>query len=333
MNVLITGSAGFIGFHLVKKFISEGYNITGIDNINDYYEVSLKHNRLLNCGIGIVDVRYNFPVKSKIWPNYTFIKINLEDTASIISLFETSKFDIVINLAAQAGVRYSLENPWSYIHSNVTGFLNILEGCKSSGVKKIVYASSSSVYGLSENFLLSETDNTDFPVSIYAASKKSNELMAYCYSHLYNIQTIGLRFFTVYGPWGRPDMAPFIFTNAILKNKELNIFNNGKMQRDFTYIDDIVEGIYSISIKSVSKRNVIFNIGNNKPVKLLDFIKCIEKELKISGFFKYMPMQPGDVVNTYANIDLIKKETGFSPKTRIDEGVREFIEWFLNYYK
>lgn len=333
MNVLITGSAGFIGFHLVKKFISEGYSITGIDNINDYYEVSLKHDRLLYCGIGIEDVRYNFPVKSKIWPNYTFIKINLEDTTAILSLFEISHFDFVINLAAQAGVRYSLENPWSYIHSNVTGFLNILEGCKSSGIKKIIYASSSSVYGLSDNILLSETDNTDFPVSIYAATKKSNELMAYSYSHLYNIQTIGLRFFTVYGPWGRPDMAPFLFTNAILKNKELNLFNNGEMQRDFTYIDDIVEGIYAISIKNVSKKNVIFNIGNSKPVKLLDFIKCIEKELKISGVFKYMPMQPGDVVNTYANIDSIYKETGFSPKMRIDEGVREFIEWFLNYYK
>ncbi len=348
MKILVTGTAGFIGFHTVLKLMDKCDDITGIDAINDYYDVNLKYGRLAETGIDRSDVEYNIPVKSKKSGKYKFIKLNLEDREAMNRLFEQEKFTHVCHLAAQAGVRYSIENPYAYIDSNINGFINILECCRNYKVEHLVYASSSSVYGLNEKIPFSTSDNVDHPVSLYAATKKSNELMAHAYSHLYKIPVTGLRFFTVYGPWGRPDMAYFSFTKAISEGKSINIFNNGDMMRDFTYIDDIVEGVVRVislvpqgssswsGMKpdpSCSKAPYkIYNIGNNNPVKLLDFVRVIEKELGKEGDKKYLPMQAGDVYATYADVDDIAKDTGFRPSTPIAEGMSKFIQWYKGYY-
>ncbi len=349
MNVLVTGAAGFIGFHTVQKLAARGVEITGIDNINDYYDVNLKYGRLKETGISRDGIEYNKPAKSSKYDNYTFIKMNLEDRVAINSLFKNGKFTHVCHLAAQAGVRYSLENPYAYIDSNISGFINILECCRHNSVGHLVYASSSSVYGLNEKIPFSTSDNVDHPVSLYAATKKSNELMAHSYSHLYKIPVTGLRFFTVYGPWGRPDMAYFSFTKAITEGRAISIFNNGDLMRDFTYIDDIAEGVVRIidlvpkgdpawsGIKPDPSCSVapykIYNIGNNSPVKLLDFVKVIENELGVEAEKRFMPMQPGDVYATYADVDDIARDTGFRPSTPIAEGMKKFIEWYRWYYK
>lgn len=349
MKILVTGTAGFIGYYTVLKLIDRCGSITGIDGINDYYDVNLKYGRLAETGINSKLIEYNTPVKSSKYDNYSFIKMNLEDRDAMNSLFEKEKFTHVCHLAAQAGVRYSLENPYAYIDSNISGFINILECCRHHGVKHLVYASSSSVYGLNEKIPFSTADNVDHPVSLYAATKKSNELMAHAYSHLYQIPVTGLRFFTVYGPWGRPDMAYFSFTKSISEGKPISIFNNGDMMRDFTYIDDIVEGVTRVIEKtpagnsswsglnpdpSCSKAPYkIYNIGNNKPVRLMDFVKVIEKELGREAIKNFLPMQAGDVYATYADVDDIAKDTGFRPSTSIDEGIGKFVNWYRSYYK
>jgi len=333
-TVLVTGAAGFIGFHLTKKLIAEGYYVVGIDNINDYYDVSLKEDRLRIL---------------KEPDDFSFSKISLEDNDSIKKIFSDNKIDYVINLAAQAGVRYSLENPYTYIQSNVVGFLNILEACRHNKVKHLVYASSSSVYGSNTKMPFSVHDNVDHPVSLYAASKKSNELMAHTYSHLYQLPTTGLRFFTVYGPWGRPDMALFLFTKAIIEGRPIDVYNHGKMKRDFTYIDDIVEGIYKTML-SIPKENKqwsgkspdpsssqapykIYNIGNNQPVELGRFIETIEESLNLKAVKNLMPIQPGDVPETYADVNDLISDTGFKPNTSIEKGIQNFINWYRDYYK
>ncbi|NQW59129.1 MAG: NAD-dependent epimerase/dehydratase family protein [Polynucleobacter sp.] len=333
MKVLITGTAGFIGFHAASKFLAAGFEVTGIDNINDYYDTDLKYDRLKESGIAKADVHYNASVRSSKWPKYKFLKLDLEDTENIDKLFHDNKFDVVIHLAAQAGVRYSLTNPRSYIQSNIVGFMNILEASRHNQVKRLVYASSSSTYGMSPKEMLSVTDNTDAPVSLYAATKKSNELMAHVYSHLYGYETIGLRFFTVYGPWGRPDMAPILFADAILNDKILRVFNHGEMQRDFTYIDDIVEGLFSISQVKLSKKYNVFNIGNNKPVQLLDFIKILEYELNKDAEKEFCELQPGDVIATWADIKEFIAATGYEPKMNIQKGVSLFVDWYKKYYE
>ena len=332
MNILVTGCAGFIGFHLTKALLANGNTVVGLDNLNDYYDVSLKKNRLKK----IVD------------KNFTFIKADLDQSNKINEIFSEGKFDSVINLAAQAGVRYSLKNPMAYINSNVVGFMNILEACRNYQTKHLIYASSSSVYGMNTSMPFSVTHNVDHPVSLYAASKKSNELMAHTYSHLYGLPTTGLRFFTVYGPWGRPDMALFLFTKAILEGKAIKVFNNGEMQRDFTYIDDIVEGILRLlNVPAKSNPNwngdtpdpssssapyKIYNIGNNSPVKLEYFISVIESSLGIKANKEYLPIQPGDVESTFADIDGLYEAIRFKPKTSIEVGVDNFIKWYKDYY-
>ncbi len=332
MKILITGAAGFIGFHTVKRYIKEGYEIVGADNINDYYDTSLKYDRLEACGIDKSNIHYNRITMSEKWSNFRFIKIDIVDGENLFQLFEYENFDLIIHLAAQAGVRYSLKNPESYIKSNIVGFFNILEGCRQYSVDNLLYASSSSVYGLSGK-LLSINDRTDTPISLYAATKKSNELMAHSYSHLYSIKTIGLRFFTVYGPWGRPDMAPFLFTDAILNDKPIKVFNHGKMKRDFTFIDDIVEGIFAISTTELKKQYNIFNIGNNSPVNLLDFISSLEKGIGKKAIKELRDIQPGDVVSTWADTKELVACTGYQPKTSINEGVKLFLDWYKDYYK
>lgn len=332
MKILVTGAAGFIGFHTVKKCIENGHTVVGLDNLNSYYDTTLKFDRLKECGINGSPLIENELLQSEKWPDYRFIKLDLVNGENLLNLFKKENFQLVIHLAAQAGVRYSLEHPDVYIHSNVTGFFNILEACRHSSSSRLLYASSSSVYGMSENENLSINDRTDSPVSLYAATKKSNELMAHAYSHLFNINTVGLRFFTVYGPWGRPDMAPILFTNAITKNLPIKVFNNGNLQRDFTYIDDIVEGIYSLVDSPSDKKYKLFNIGNQSPVKLLDFIECIEKELQKKAQMQMLEMQPGDVYSTCADIHELVEATGYKPKTNIDEGVKHFIKWYKAYY-
>lgn len=340
-KILVTGTAGFIGFHLVRKLIEKGHNVIGLDIINDYYDVELKYNRLKETGIIKSDIEYNILLQSTKHPSYSFIKLDLKDKIAIDDLFRNQKFDIVVNLAAQAGVRYSLTHPEVYIQSNIIGFFNILEACRNFPVKHLVYASSSSVYGSNTKLPFSTLDMVDHPISLYAASKKSNELMAHTYSHLFNIPTTGLRFFTVYGPWGRPDMALFIFAKAIIEGKEIEVFNNGNMQRDFTYVDDIVEGIVRvtnhppISNKSdeVKAPYKIYNIGNNNPVQLLDFISSIEHELKKTATKKFMPLQPGDVPSTYADVSDLVNDLDYKPSTSIESGIKNFIKWYLNYYK
>jgi UDP-glucuronate 4-epimerase len=348
MKILVTGTAGFIGFHLANRLLIEGHTLIGLDNINDYYDVELKHSRLLKAGIESTTIEYNKPVKSKTNPSYTFIQLNLEDRENLNLLFRKEKPELVCNLAAQAGVRYSLINPYAYIDCNIVGFINILEACRHNSVQHLVYASSSSVYGLNETMPFSEKDNVDHPVSLYAATKKSNELMAHTYSYLYNLPTTGLRFFTVYGPWGRPDMALFIFTRSILEGKPIQIYNNGQMERDFTYIDDIVEGIYRV-LGAPPKQNLewsgvkpdpsssvapykIYNIGNNKPVKLLDFIAFIEKAIGKKAVKEFMPIQPGDVPRTWAALDLLISDLEYKPDFPLDKGIQKFIDWYTGYY-
>lgn len=333
MKVLITGAAGFIGFHMVKKYVQTRCEVIGLDNINDYYDIGLKYDRLAECGISKTKIVYGEAIKSSLWNNYSFIKMDIHNDSGMNNLFQSEKFDLVINLAGQAGVRYSLENPKSYIESNIVGFLNILEGCRNTNVNKLLYASSSSVYGLSDKELLSITDSTDKPVSLYAATKKSNELMAHSYSHLFDLKTVGLRFFTVYGPWGRPDMSPFIFADAIVNNKPLKVFNHGQMKRDFTYIDDIVNGVFDIADKEINGQYNIFNIGNNYSVRLLYFIKCLENELQMKAHKVMEEMQPGDVLNTWADTKELVDIIGYKPRTKIEEGVKLFIKWYKEYYK
>jgi len=345
MKILITGTAGFIGFHLAKKLLDLDYDIVGLDNLNDYYDVKLKTDRLKESGI--LEVKENAVVESKSHPNYRFIKADIEDNETVARLFETENFDVVINLAAQAGVRYSLENPHSYIDSNISGFLNILEGCRHHPVQHLIYASSSSVYGSNTEMPFKTTDTVDHPVSLYAASKKSNELMAHTYSHLFEIPTTGLRFFTVYGPWGRPDMALFLFTKAMVEGKPIDVFNYGNMARDFTYVDDIVEGISRLIPKTPGRKNgedndvndnntrspyQLFNIGYGSPVKLMDFIREIEENLGIEADKNLMEIQPGDVPKTWAYVDDLFDLTGFRPKVSVKEGVKLFIDWYKNYY-
>lgn len=349
MKVLVTGTAGFIGYHVALELLNQGHDVVGLDCINDYYDVELKYSRLKNTGIPKDDIEYNALVGSELYKNYKFVKLKLEDKDCILSLFATERFDKVIHLAAQAGVRYSLTNPYTYIDCNIVGFIHILEGCRHNNVKHLVYASSSSVYGLNEDMPFSTSDNVDHPISLYAASKKSNELMAHTYSYLYNLPTSGLRFFTVYGPWGRPDMALFIFTKAILEGSPVNIFNNGHMERDFTYIDDIVNGIVKVAdnvpggepswsgqtpdpASSVAPYK-LYNIGNSNPVPLMKFIEAIEKELGKTAEKNYMPMQPGDVPKTWADVDHLKATTGYQPKTPVEEGIKNFLTWYLEYYK
>lgn len=338
MKVLVTGAAGFIGYHVSKKIIEAGHEVVGIDNINDYYDVNLKYDRLIELGIDKEKaIKFKTEVKSK-HSNFKFIRVNLEDKDYLPKIFKLKNFDIVCNLAAQAGVRYSLENPMAYIDSNIVGFTNLLECCRNSKIKHLIYASSSSVYGLNKKVPFSTEDNVDNPISVYAATKKSNELMAHTYSHLFKIPTTGLRFFTVYGPWGRPDMAMFLFTDAIINNKPIKVFNHGDMERDFTYIDDIVEGILRIIEKPIVERKEnkdyykLYNIGNNSSVKLLDFIKEIEISLKINAIKKMLPMQPGDVERTWANVDDLIKDYGYSPNTPVKIGVKNFIDWYKSYY-
>jgi UDP-glucuronate 4-epimerase len=348
-KVLITGTAGFIGFHLARKLIEQGYEVTGLDIINDYYDVELKYARLELSGISRNSIAYNQVVNSSHIKNYRFIKLKLEDREALFELFASNRFDVVVNLAAQAGVRYSLTHPQAYIDSNITGFLNILEACRHYPVENLIYASSSSVYGLNKNMPFSVKSNVDHPVSLYAASKKSNELMAHTYSHLFGVPTIGLRFFTVYGPWGRPDMALFIFTKAILAGEPIQVFNHGKMERDFTYVDDIVGGIERMvsnphlkgegwnpespdpSYSSAPYK--IHNIGNSSPVKLASFIEAIEKALGKKAEWKMMPIQPGDVERTWADVSSLQSDYNYNPNTPVETGIQRFVEWYMDYYR
>jgi len=334
MKILVTGAAGFIGFHLSKRFLSEGHEVVGLDCLNDYYSVDLKKDRL-----------------AQLTPNEKFkhVNIELQDDAAMDKLFAEEKFTHVVNLAAQAGVRYSIKNPRSYIQSNSVGFLNILEGCRHNGVEHCVFASSSSVYGLNTTMPFSVHDNVDHPISLYAATKKSNELMAHSYSYLYNLPCTGLRFFTVYGPWGRPDMALFLFTKAILEGKPINVFNHGKMRRDFTYIDDIVEGVVRVT-KRTARVNPewtgaspdpssscapykIYNIGNNNVEELSRYIEVLEKKLGMKAEKNYMDMQPGDVPATYADVEDLVQDVAFKPATSIEDGISRFVDWYRDYYK
>jgi len=351
MKILVTGTAGFIGFHLTKILLERGDEVVGIDNINDYYDVNLKYARLAELGINVEnnDFEWKEKVDSQIFEKHTFIKMDLSDTQSIYTLFEEEKFDAVCNLAAQAGVRYSLENPHTYIQSNIVGFMNILEACRHNGVKNLCYASSSSVYGLNKSQPFKTSDHTDHQISIYAATKKSNEMMAHTYAHLYNISTTGLRFFTVYGPWGRPDMAPMLFADAILNNRAIKVFNHGKMSRDFTYIADIVDGIVKV-IDNPAKTNSafdtsnpdpssslssyrIYNIGNNAPLSLMTFIETLEASLGKEAKKNFMDMQDGDVVSTYADVSDLIRDFNYKPDTPLVEGVKHFVSWYKQFYK
>lgn len=334
MKILVTGAAGFIGFHLVKRLLNENHMVVGLDNINDYYDVNLKYARLNECGIFRDEIDEGKYATSHKYSDYRFIKMNLEDDLDLRSVFEVGNFDVVCNLAAQAGVRYSIDNPRAYVQSNLVGFLNILEGCRNYGVRHLVYASSSSVYGGNEKVPFSTKDRVDNPVSLYAATKKSNELMAHSYSHLYKFKTTGLRFFTVYGPWGRPDMAPFIFSNAILNSTSINVFNNGNMFRDFTFIDDIIEGIQRIMTNPSNQidKYKVYNIGNNSPVKLLDFIGGLEKTFGIVVKKEMKPMQMGDVYQTWADCADLIKDFNYKPSTELINGIESFVKWYKNFY-
>jgi len=334
MKILVTGAAGFIGFHVCKQLLERGEEVTGIDNMNDYYDVSLKEARL-----------------SMLLPyaGFRFVRMDIADRSAMEELFRTGAFEKVVNLAAQAGVRYSLINPHAYIESNIVGFTNILEGCRHNGVKHLVYASSSSVYGANETMPFSVHDNVDHPLSLYAASKKANELMAHTYSHLYNLPTTGLRFFTVYGPWGRPDMALFLFTDAIVNNKPIKVFNFGKHRRDFTFVDDITEGIIR-TLDHTAEPNPewsglkpdpgtsrapwrVYNIGNSSPVDLMDYIKAIEDQLGRTAEKEYLPLQPGDVPDTYADVDQLMQDVNYKPETTVQQGIKRFVAWYKEYYK
>ena len=346
-KVLVTGAGGFIGFHLSGKLLAAGYEVVGIDSLNDYYDPKLKYDRLQILGIPKNSISYNHKTESS--SSFSFYQLKLEDKDNIATLFKNEQFDCVINLAAQAGVRYSIVNPHVYLESNIIGFLNILEGCRHNKTNHLIYASSSSVYGLNTKMPFSVNNNVDHPISLYAASKKANELMAHSYSYLYGIPTTGLRFFTVYGPWGRPDMALFMFAKNILAGKPIDVFNNGNMLRDFTYIDDIVESITRLIPKipqpdknfsgmepnpSTSPAPYrIYNIGNNSPVRLMDFIHEIENVLGKKALINYMPLQPGDVPETYADVSSLFETIDFKPETKVKDGIRSFVTWYLDYYK
>jgi UDP-glucuronate 4-epimerase len=339
MKILVTGAAGFIGFHLCKSLLSKGYNVVGLDNINDYYNVNLKYDRLNELGISR-DQSERFLKKStgsKYNNQFQFVRMNLEDREYLPILFSESKFDVVCNLAAQAGVRYSIENPETYIDSNIVGFLNILECCRHHNIQHLLYASSSSVYGENKKVPFSTSDNVDHPISLYAATKKSNELMAHTYSHLFGIPTSGLRFFTVYGPWGRPDMAIYLYADAISKGRSIKVFNNGDMIRDFSYIDDIINGI-EILLDIPPKANDetaayrVSNIGNGSPESLGNFIKAIETSFGVEAKKEFLPMQPGDVTKTWADISNIEK-MGYQSSTNIKDGVSNFVTWYKKYNK
>ncbi|GMN12039.1 NAD-dependent epimerase [Croceitalea sp. MTPC9] len=338
MKILVTGAAGFIGFHVCKSLLEKRHEVVGLDNINDYYDTTLKFDRLKELGIQENQGKNeNLLVQSVTHTNFSFVRMALEDRENLPELFKTESFDVVCNLAAQAGVRYSLENPEAYIDSNLVGFLNILEACRHNNIEHLVYASSSSVYGANDKVPFETKDRVDNPVSLYAATKKSNELMAHTYSHLFNLPTTGLRFFTVYGPWGRPDMAMFLFTDAILNDRPIKVFNNGQLERDFTYIDDIVEGVIKIIESNTAQQAVdvpykVYNIGNNQSVKLMDFIQSIEESLGVEAKKDMLPMQPGDVVRTWANVNDLIADHGYSPNTPVKEGIVHFIDWYKNYY-
>lgn len=341
-KILITGAAGFIGFHLAKLLIKNNYQVVGLDVINNYYDPNLKLARLENLNINTSDIEYNKPIDGDI----RFIKLDLQDLENLKELFKKEKFDFVMNLAAQAGVRYSLINPHAYVDSNITGFLNILESCRAYPVKHLVFASSSSVYGLSEEIPFNVSSHTDHPLAMYAASKKANEMMAHSYAHLFNIPSTGLRFFTVYGPWGRPDMALAIFTKAIVEDKPFEVFNHGDMSRDFTYVDDIVESIkrllplapkpnnsdFDAKHPDPSKSSApyqLFNIGNNSPVQLMDYVQAIEKAVGKKGKIVFKPMQPGDVAATYADVQSLYDYINFKPSTPIEFGIKAFVDKYL----
>lgn len=348
MKVLVTGAAGFIGFHLALKLLERGDVVVGLDNINDYYDQRVKFGRLAETGVLQDDINYGHLIKSSKWARYRFVKLNLEDKSKLNELFENEKFDAVCHLAAQAGVRYSIQNPQAYIDSNIIGFINILEACRHYGVSNLSYASSSSVYGLNKKYPFCTSDNVDHPISLYAATKKSNELMAHTYSHLYGIKTTGLRFFTVYGPWGRPDMALFLFTKAALEGKPIDVYNNGDMLRDFTYVDDVVEGVMRVidnpakidptwnaqisTPQSSSAPYRIYNIGNNSPVKLMDFIDAIENALGKKIQKNFLPIQAGDVLSTYADVSELIADYNYKPTTNVQEGVMRFVRWYKEFF-
>lgn len=349
MKFLVTGAAGFIGASLIKRLLEGGNEVIGLDCINDYYDVRIKYGRLQDAGILKSAITYNTLTQSNKFSNYRFVQLKLEDKENLFKLFIKERFDKVCNLAAQAGVRYSLINPYAYVESNIVGFVNLLEACRQHTIQHLVYASSSSVYGLNEKMPFSTSDNVDHPISLYAASKKSNELMAHTYSYLFKLPTTGLRFFTVYGPWGRPDMALFSFTKAILEGKPIDVFNHGEMLRDFTYIEDIVEGIVRVMDKnaepnlqwsgktpnpSSSKAPYkIYNIGNNNPVRLLDFIETLEKTLGIKAQKNLLPLQLGDVVATYADVDDLVCDLDYKPTTSIEVGIKNFVAWYREFFK
>lgn len=333
MKILITGAAGFIGYYAIRHYAENGNRVVGIDNINNYYDVELKYDRLSMTGIDRNSIQDHQPVQSREYPNYRFIKADLQDKLFIDNLFENEHFDMVCHLAAQAGVRHSIENPYAYINSNITGFLNILEACRANPVKHLLYASSSSVYGINNSIPFTETDQVDQPVSLYAATKKSNELMAHTYSKLYHIPTTGVRFFTVYGPWGRPDMAPYLFMNSILYQKPIQVNNHGKLSRDFTYIDDIIDGI-SLIMDRPSNEEIpykIYNIGAGQPIQLLDFIQTIENVTGKKAIMKMVGMQHGDVFQTYADTSRLEHDFRFKPRISVYEGINRFYNWFINY--
>lgn len=346
MKILVTGAAGFIAHHLISLLLAEEHEVVGVDSINDYYDVSLKYARLKQNGIDKTNITYGESVNSSSHSNYLFIKADLTDKKLIRDVFKTNNFDIVCNLAAQAGVRHSIENPYAYIDANISGFLNILESCKEFEPANLVYASSSSVYGLNSELPFCEDHPVDHPISLYAATKRANELFAHTYSHLFNIHTNGLRFFTVYGPWGRPDMALFKFTRAAMEGHKIKVFNNGDMLRDFTYVDDIVDGIYKVmQIKQSNNLDIsnitassstanfkVYNIGNNSPVKLGRFIELIEEYTGKYIQKEYLPMQDGDVQKTYADISYLKNDTGYKPSTSVEVGIKNFVEWYKAYY-
>jgi len=348
MKILVTGTAGFIGFHLAKKLLERGDEVVGIDNINSYYDVNFKYARLKELGIQKKDIKENKKVYSTTFNRHSFYKIDLSNKEVMDKLFKEEQFDSVMNFAAQAGVRYSLKNPHAYIESNIIGFLNILEGCRNHNVKNLAYASSSSVYGLNQSQPFKTTDKTEHQVSIYATTKKSNEMMAHTYSHLYSIHTTGLRFFTVYGPWGRPDMAPMLFTDAILHDKPIKVFNNGEMSRDFTYIDDVIDGVIKVidnpadsneywnaqepEISSSSAPYKLYNIGNSKPLSLMTFIETLEDTLNKKAEKIFMPMQDGDVISTYADVTELIKDFDYKPNTTLTKGIQEFVKWYKEFY-
>ena len=348
MKILVTGTAGFIGSHLAQRLLKEGFEVVGLDCINDYYDVNLKYDRLEQAGIVKSEISEGQIIQSIKFDKYRFVKQKLEDKTALDNLFTSEKFDYVVNLAAQAGVRYSIDNPYAYIDSNIIGFINILEACRHNQIKHLVYASSSSVYGLNEQIPFSTSSCTDHPMSLYAATKKSNELMAHTYSQLYDMPTTGLRFFTVYGPWGRPDMALFLFAEAARKGEAINVYNHGDMMRDFTYVDDIVEGIFRAT-KHIPQKNKtwngqnpdpsfssapykVYNIGNNSPVKLMDFITAIENELGTEITKNMLPLQAGDVPQTFANVEDLIRDVDYKPETTVEFGIKQFLNWYKNYY-